>query len=78
MMWSACPNYAGRTASYDETTSVPASLTLTLNGASEIVFDKFSGDPTPASLNWQLESSDNEDRVITLNAKGMGDHYDPL
>lgn len=61
-------SYAARDASYDETFSLPSSITP--SGLGEVVFTKFSGDPTPTAGLVTLTSSTNESVNLTLNARG--------
>lgn len=61
-------NYAARDATFDEFFSMPTSITP--SGLSEIVFAKFTGMPT-ATGTTTLTSSINENRTISINAKGM-------
>ena len=61
-------SYASRTAAYDETVPLPASVSLA--GFSEVVFSKLSGAPnTTGSIT--LSSTVNDSRTITINAKGL-------
>ena len=60
-------SYATRDASLDEVFDVPS--TITPSGITEIVFAKFTGDPTTTGM-LALTSSDNEVINITINAKG--------
>ncbi len=64
-------SYASRDTSYDEATDMPQ--TLVPSGLSEIVFVKRTGDPTSTGT-ITLTSKTNEQRTITLNAKGMIDY----
>ena len=64
-------NFAGRNTSYDETLSLPGSITL--SGLSEIQFAKFSATPNTTG-NIVLTSNTNDTRTISVNAKGMVDY----
>ncbi len=64
-------SYASRDTSYDEATEMPQ--TLAPSGLSEIVFAKRTGDPTNTGT-ITLTSKTNEQRTITINAKGMIDY----
>lgn len=59
---------AARDATFDEFFSMPTSITP--SGLSEIVFAKFTGMPTAIGAT-TLTSSINENRTISINAKGM-------
>jgi len=61
-------SYVTRDATFDEFFSMPTSITP--SGLSEIVFAKFTGMPT-ATGTTTLTSSINENRTISINAKGM-------
>lgn len=60
-------SYSGRDAAYDETFSLPS--TITPSGATEIVYAKFTGLPQ-ATGTITLTASTNETRTITINSKG--------
>lgn len=61
-------DFASRNTNFDETTSVPGSIAA--SGASEVVFSKLTGAPqTTGTIT--LQSTTNDTRVITVNAKGM-------
>ncbi|MBI5222369.1 MAG: type II secretion system protein [Candidatus Magasanikbacteria bacterium] len=60
-------SYATRDASFDEVFDVPT--TITLSGLTEVVFSKFTGDPTTTGT-FTLTSSDNEVMNLTINTKG--------
>jgi len=61
-------NFAARTVAFDETLSVPASMTP--GGIGEVQFAKFSATPNVAG-NITLTSTTNDVRTITINTKGM-------
>ena len=60
-------NYAGRDASYDEIFDLPGDITPT--GLGEVVFAKFTGDPSTTGT-VTLTSSTNETISLTLNSRG--------
>lgn len=60
-------SYAARDTSFDELTTLPA--TISSSGLTEIVFSKFSGDPTSTGT-FTLTGLENEIRTITINTKG--------
>lgn len=60
-------SYAARNPNFDEVFDVPA--TITPSGFTEVVFAKFTGDPTAAGT-LTLTSSDSEVINIAINAKG--------
>ncbi len=63
--------FSGHDTSYDETVSIPASITF--SGLGELLFTKLSGTPnTTGSL--ALASTTNITRTITINAKGVVDY----
>ena len=57
-----------RDANFDEVFSIPASIQV--SGLSEIVFDKFSGEPqiTGSII---ISSNNNDQKTITINSKGL-------
>jgi len=59
--------YASRDSSYDETATIPASMTT--SGLTEIVYTKLSGAPS-TSGNITFTVSVNDTRTINVNAKG--------
>lgn len=61
-------SFAGRDATFDETDTVPASISLT--GLSEVVMAKLTGLPATTGT-ITLNSSVNHSRVVTINAQGM-------
>lgn len=61
-------SYAARDANFDEVFDVP--MTITPTGTTEIVFAKFTGDPTTTGT-LALTSSDNEVINLVINAKGI-------
>ncbi len=64
-------SYATRNTAYDESVTIPASVTP--SGLSEIQFAKFSASPnTTGSIT--LTSTTNSTRTVTVNAKGMVDY----
>ncbi len=63
-------SYAARIASYDENTSLPA--TVTVGGLSDIPFTKWSGAPT--STGTITLTSTAGSRSVVINAKGMVDY----
>ena len=67
-------NFAGRDTSFDETLSIPA--TVTPSGTGEVRFTKFTAAPNAAAVTTPitLTSTANNTRTITLNAKGMVDY----
>jgi prepilin-type N-terminal cleavage/methylation domain-containing protein len=61
-------NFASRTQAFDETFSIPASVSV--GGLSEIQFAKLTAAPnTTGSIT--LTSTANSTRTVTVNAKGM-------
>jgi prepilin-type N-terminal cleavage/methylation domain-containing protein len=60
--------FSGRDTSYDETISLPGSISFA--GLSEIQFAKLSGAPNNTGTLTYI-STTNDTRVITVNAKGM-------
>lgn len=63
--------FASRNTAYDETLSVPGSVTL--GGLAEVQFAKVTAIPnTTGSIT--LASTTNDTRTITVNAKGMVDY----
>ncbi len=60
-------SYASRDATFDETTPIPASMSLT---GGEVVFAKLTGAPNITG-SVTLTSTTNDTRTISLNAKGM-------
>jgi len=60
-------SYATRDASFDEVFDVPT--TITPSGLTEVVFSKFTGDPTTTGT-LTLTSSDSEVVNLIINAKG--------
>ncbi|MEK7648954.1 MAG: prepilin-type N-terminal cleavage/methylation domain-containing protein [Patescibacteria group bacterium] len=64
-------SYASRDASYDEATDIPQ--TLAPSGLGELTFAKRTGDPAQTG-SITLTSKTNEQRTITINAKGMIDY----
>ncbi len=67
-------NFVGRNTAYDETLSMPA--TVTPSGTSEVRFTKFTAAPNAAAVTTPitLTSTANSTRTIILNAKGMVDY----
>jgi len=64
-------NFAGRNTNFDETYSLPGSVTP--SGLGEVQFSKFSATPnTTGSIT--LTSTTNDTRTVTVNAKGMVDY----
>lgn len=64
-------SFAGRNSAFDETLSVPASITP--GGLGEVQFTKFTAAPNVTG-NITLVSTTNDTRTITVNAKGMVDY----
>ncbi|HSX28911.1 MAG TPA: type II secretion system protein [Candidatus Saccharimonadales bacterium] len=64
-------SFASRNTAYDETLSIPNSITP--SGLSEIQFAKFSAAPN-ATGSITLSSTTNSTRTITVNAKGTVDY----
>lgn len=64
-------SYAARDISFDEDTSMPASITV--SGLNNIMFTKLTGTPQSTGTT-TLTSSANETRNITINEKGMVDY----
>lgn len=63
--------YSSRDTSFDETLSLPGSVTA--SGLTELTFTKLSGQPnTTGSLT--LQSTTNTSRTITVNVEGMVDY----
>jgi prepilin-type N-terminal cleavage/methylation domain-containing protein len=63
--------FASRNTAYDETLSIPASITP--SGLSEVQFSKLSATPN-ATGSITLSSNTNTTRTVTINAKGMVDY----
>jgi prepilin-type N-terminal cleavage/methylation domain-containing protein len=63
--------YATRDASFDETISVPGSMTV--SGISEVQFSKLAAAPSTTGT-VTFTSDSNNVRTLTLNAKGMVDY----
>lgn len=61
------PNYAGRDTSYDEIFDLPGDITP--SGLGEVVFAKFTGDPSTTGT-VTLTSSTNETINLSLNTRG--------
>jgi prepilin-type N-terminal cleavage/methylation domain-containing protein len=64
--------FSGHDTSYDETTTIPASMNAT--GFTEVLYSKLGALPTftpAASTTLTLTTNANETRTITVNAKGM-------
>lgn len=59
-------SYATRTASYDITTTIPASVTV--SGITEVVFTKRTG--IPSTTGTILLQSGNRNRSVTINQQG--------
>ena len=59
--------FSTRDTNYDETTSLPASVTL--GGLAEVQFTKFSGAPNTTGT-ITLSSTTNDTRTITVDGKG--------
>jgi prepilin-type N-terminal cleavage/methylation domain-containing protein len=64
-------NFASRNTAFDETTTIPSSITP--GGLSEIQFTKLSAAPN-ATGTITLTSTANSTRTIAINAKGMVDY----
>lgn len=64
-------NFAGRNTNFDETYSLPASVTP--SGLGEVQFAKFNAAPN-TSGSVTLTSTTNDTRTVTVNAKGMVDY----
>jgi len=64
-------SFALRNTAYDETLSVPGSITM--GGLGEVQFAKFTATPN-ATGNITLTSTTNDTRTVTINAKGMVDY----
>lgn len=61
-------SFASRNTAFDETVSIPGSVTL--SGLTEVQFAKFSAVPnTTGSV--MLTSTTNDTRTVTINAKGV-------
>lgn len=60
-------SYATRDTSFDEITTLPP--TISSSGLTEIVFSKFTGDPTSTGT-LTLTGLENEIRTLTINTKG--------
>lgn len=61
--------YASRDTSYDETTPIPNSFTI--SGINDVIFSKVDGSPTSSGSITLTNTNSNETRTITVNAKGM-------
>jgi len=64
-------SFAARNTAYDETLSVPGSVTM--GGLGEVQFAKFTAFPNTTG-NITLTSTTNDTRTVTINAKGMVDY----
>ena len=64
-------NFAGRTTTFDEVTSIPSGVTV--SGITEVQFAKLTGLPNTSGT-ITLTSSTNGTRTITVNAKGVIDY----
>lgn len=64
-------NFAGRNTVYDETVSVPG--TVTPGGLTEVQFAQFTAAPNTTG-NITLASTTNDTRTVSVNAKGMVDY----
>lgn len=64
--------YVGRDPNFDENIEMPTAIAIT--GNTETVFAKFTGLPQAASTLTLTSSSNNESRIITLNAKGIANY----
>jgi hypothetical protein len=64
-------NFAGRNTGFDETTTLPGSVTA--SGLSEVQFTKLTAVPNTTGT-VTLSSNVNDTRTITVNAKGMVDY----
>ncbi|MFA6594385.1 MAG: prepilin-type N-terminal cleavage/methylation domain-containing protein [Candidatus Buchananbacteria bacterium] len=63
-------SYGSRNALYDESSTMPT--TITVSGLSQIVFDKFTGEPVAtATGNIFLVSINKETSTIGINSQGM-------
>ncbi len=65
-------SFAGRNTAYDETMSVPGSISL--SGLTEVQFTKFTAIPNTTGNVTLTSSTGNDTRTITINAKGMVDY----
>ena len=65
-------NFGGRNTNYDETYTMPG--TVTPSGTGEVQFAQFTADPTPTSSTITLTSTTSSVRTITVNAQGMVDY----
>lgn len=61
-------SYATRNAAFDETTTYGAGVNST---ASEVVFAKLSGAPSTTGSVTLTQTSTNDTRAVSINAKGM-------
>lgn len=64
--------YVGRDPNFDENIEMPTAIAIT--GNTETVFTKFTGFPQAASSLTLTSPSNNESRIITLNAKGIANY----
>jgi len=64
-------SFATRNTAYDETLSIPGSVTM--SGLTEVQFAKFTALPNTTG-NITLTSTTNDTRTVTVNAKGMVDY----
>lgn len=64
-------SYASRTSGFDETITIPSSITV--SGGSDVQFAKLSGAPS-ATASYTLTSTVNDSRTVTVNAEGMVDY----
>lgn len=70
MILFAGTTYATRTATYDEITVVPSTVTITPNSG-EVVFNKFTGTATP--ITFTITNNIGETVSIPVNAQGVLD-----
>lgn len=59
-------SYAGRSVSYDEVTDLPNGITT--SGITEVVFSKFSGEPSVTGILTVSDGTD--DYTVSINAQG--------
>lgn len=62
-------SYAARDAAFDE--NIIINSTITTSGLSEVVFTKLSGAPSTTGTATLTQTTSNDSRTVSINAKGM-------
>jgi prepilin-type N-terminal cleavage/methylation domain-containing protein len=62
-------SYAARDTAFDE--NIIINSTITPSGLGEVVFAKLSGAPSTSGTATLTQTTNNESRTVTINAKGM-------